>query len=181
MQRSSSGGPLRGPLLKIAAIALAVVNCFVLDQLVKKIAIARWSGGDGPPSCQPVVDGFFELTYLENRGAAFGIFQDNVAPLALFSLAAFAFVVWKRRDLFGCSRIGLVAEIFLYSGLFGNLYDRLARGFVVDMFHMHWRESFDFPVFNVADVYITCAGAILVWLFFRETIESKRKARSDRA
>ena len=141
-------------------IALAVLNAFVVDQLVKKLAIAQWKD---PPSSTEVVPGFFELCYVENRGAAFGLFQDNVLPLAAFSVAAFAFLLWRRRLLFGGSRAGAVAEVLMYAGLSGNLYDRLARGFVVDMFHFHWADVWSFPVFNVADVYITLTAFFFVF------------------
>ena len=177
--------PLRRRAARFVAFALVVVNAFVIDQIVKKAAIAQLSGtgADGAysPGRVEIVPGFFELTYLENRGAAFGMFQDNALPLAAFSLFAFAFILWKRKELFGRSRLGAAAEALLYSGLFGNLYDRLVRTYVVDMFHFHWRDVWHFPVFNVADIYIAFAGAILVWLFIADALRGRRRRADEKA
>lgn len=158
-------------------VALAALNAFVVDQLVKKLAIAQWRD---PPTSTAVVPGYFDLCYVENRGAAFGIFQDNVVPLAVFSVVAFAFLAWRRKELFGASRTGAAAETLLYAGLFGNLYDRLARGCVVDMFHFHLKDAWSFPVFNVADVYITIAAFFLV-LAMIFSPEGKAGGKDDKA
>lgn len=168
----------RGSAARFALSALAVLNLFLVDQIVKRVAVARWSS---PRSSSTAIPGFFDLCYVENRGAAWGMFQHNVLPLAVFSIAAFAFLLWKRKGVFGECRAGAVSEILLYSGLFGNLYDRLARGFVVDMFDFHWGDVWHFPVFNMADVFITCAAAILVFLSFSDTFKPRKTRRKTGA
>jgi signal peptidase II len=60
---------------------------------------------------------------------------------------------------------GVLSEILLYAGILGNLIDRLTRGCVIDMFDFHWGVH-HFPVFNVADSYITVAAALLLILGF---------------
>lgn len=154
---------MRG-VLKAAAV---VLNLFALDAAAKQMAVGRLQGR---PSL-PVVDGFFNLAYVENRGCAWGMLQGHVWPLAAFAIVALAFAVWKRRELFAAADPspvrrgwGAAAERLLYAGVAGNLFDRLVRGCVIDFFDFHWGERYHFPCFNFADVYITCAAAILLAL-----------------
>ena len=135
----------------------AVMNLLLLDQAVKAGAISRLKGG--PPVT--VIDGFFNLAYVENRGCAWGMFQGQVWPLAVFSVIVFALLVWKRRSVFPRGAWGLIAEHLLYAGILGNLIDRFYYRFVVDMFDFHWGVH-HFPCFNVADSCITVAAAILI-------------------
>ena len=74
-------------------------------------------------------------------------------------------LVWKRKSVFPRGCWGVLSEILLYAGILGNLIDRLTRGCVIDMFDFHWGVH-HFPVFNVADSYITVAAALLIILGF---------------
>ena len=133
-----------------------VVNLLLVDQVVKAVAIQRLKGSP-PVEVLP----FFNLAYVENRGCAWGMFQGQVWPLAIFAAVAFALLVWKRRSVFPSGAWGAVAEHLLYAGILGNLIDRLYYRFVVDMFDFHW-GAHHFPCFNVADSCITVAAAILI-------------------
>lgn len=135
----------------------AVMNLLLVDQAVKAAAIARLK--NAPPVT--VLDGLFNLAYVENRGCAWGMFQGHVWPLAVFAILAMAFVIWKRRSIFPSGVAGAVAEVTLYAGILGNLVDRLWLGYVVDMFDFHWGIH-HFPCFNVADVYINIAAGLLI-------------------
>ena len=135
----------------------AVMNLLLVDQAVKAAAIARLK--NAPPVT--VLDGLFNLAYVENRGCAWGMFQGHVWPLAVFAILAMAFVIWKRRSIFPSGAVGAVAEVTLYAGILGNLVDRLWLGCVVDMFDFHWGIH-HFPCFNVADVYINIAAGLLI-------------------
>ncbi len=139
----------------------AVSNLLLLDQFVKEASIHFLKGQ--PPKV--VINGFFNLTYVENRGCAWGMLQGQVWPLVVFSVIALAFLLWKRRSVFPAGRWGAVAETILYAGIIGNLIDRVYRGFVVDMFDFVF-GSYHFPVFNVADSFITIAAAILIFTGF---------------
>jgi signal peptidase II len=155
----------------VVVIFAIVMNLALGDALVKEYAIRHLKGAD-PVT---VIDGFFSLAYVENRGCAWGMLQGQVWPLAAFALAAFALIVWNRRAIFSaegvafkprlCAFLARAAECLLYAGIFGNFIDRVMRGFVVDMFDFHWGES-HFPCFNLADTYISLAAAILVVLGF---------------
>lgn len=134
----------------------AVMNLLLVDQVVKTAAVYYLK--ESPPVT--VLANLFRLAYVENRGAAWGMFQGNVWPLALFSVVALGVLVWKRREVFPPGRMGAVAECLLYAGILGNMIDRMSRGCVVDMFDFYW-GSYHFPCFNVADAYITVSVGLL--------------------
>jgi len=151
----------------------AVMNLLLLDQIVKEAAIRSLKNG----LPVEVLPGLFNLAYVENRGAAWGMFQGNVWPLAAFAAIAFAVLLWKRRSFFPKGWRGVTAELLLYAGILGNLVDRVARGCVIDMFDFHWGVH-HFPCFNVADAYITVAAGLLV---LSSLLEKKENVRNDTA
>ena len=154
----------RGKVRRLLIAVVAALNLLAVDAVVKEISVARLKGS----AAVPVVPGFFDLAYVENRGCAWGMFQGHVWPLAIFGLAALAFLILKRRAIFGLdgsrslsARLGAVAEPLLYAGIVGNALDRVFRGFVVDMLDFHWGAS-HFPCFNLADTYISIAVGLLL-------------------
>lgn len=151
-------------------VIVASLHLLLVDAVTKELAIHYlYKSGEGSI---PVILGFFNLTYVENRGCAWGMFQGQVWPLALFALCVTALLVWRRKDFFFLTgpawsvRSSAVAETFLYAGIVGNLIDRIWRGYVVDFLDFHWREAYHFPCFNFADILITTAAAILIFLSF---------------
>jgi len=142
----------------------AVAHLLLLDAATKEFAVRNLRGA----SAISVVPGFFDLAYVENRGCAWGMFQGQVWPLAVFALAVMAALLWWRKEFFyGAAqgwrrRAGAVSECFLYAGIVGNLVDRVVRGHVVDFFDFHWGDAWHFPCFNVADICITVAAGLLV-------------------
>lgn len=133
----------------------AVANLVLADAVVKEIAAHVLKGH----AAISVIPGFFDLAYVENRGCAWGLFQGSVWPLAAFGVVALAFLVWKRRAVFGDAWL---APILLYAGIVGNLIDRIVRCYVIDMFDFHWKSAYHFPCFNVADVCICVAAGLIV-------------------
>jgi signal peptidase II len=145
----------------------AVMNLLLLDQVVKAAAIQKLKGAP-PLEVLP----FFNLAYVENRGCAWGLFQGQVWPLAVFGAVAFFFLIWKRKSVFPAGIWGVVAEHLLYAGILGNLIDRVYYRFVVDMFDFHWGVH-HFPCFNVADSCITVAAFIMILSSFTEKRQSE--------
>jgi len=140
-------------------IALLVV---FLDR-VTKIAVAKnISLHDGIQ----VIPGFFRLTHVENRGAAFGLFADSpaqwkIAMLVLFSIVALVVVLallWRNSHAMTSTGIGLA---LILGGAIGNLWDRLLNGRVVD-FLLFYIGQYQWPAFNVADSAIVCGAGLLV-------------------
>ena len=144
-------------------VLFAVVVHLVLADAVAKELAAGYLKGASP---LPVVPGFFDLAYVENRGCAWGMFQGQVWPLATFAVVALAFLLCKRKSVFGEGRAAAVAEALLYAGIVGNLIDRVFRGFVIDFFDFHWKAAYHFPCFNLADTFITVAAGLLILCSF---------------
>lgn len=109
-----------------------------------------------------VVENFFNITYLRNRGAAFGIFADSTFRLPFFILVAFValvFILYMVRKLSDQQKLSAVALSLIFSGALGNLIDRVRLGEVTDFLDVYWRGH-HWPAFNIADSAI-CAGVVL--------------------
>lgn len=141
-------------------IALFVV---VLDR-VTKWAIAR----DIPLyESKKLIAGFFYLTHVENRGAAFSLFADSpgewkIAMLVMFSVVALVVVsalLWRSSHSMTTTGIGLS---LILGGALGNLWDRVLSGRVVD-FLLFYIGTYQWPAFNVADSAIVCGAGLLVF------------------
>ena len=149
--------------MKRFLILFAVVaNLVLADAVTKELARGYLRGaGASRPRVIEVIPNLFNLAYVENRGCAWGMFQGQVWPLAVFGLIALAFLIWKRKSVFGSGRLVAIAEPLLYAGIIGNIIDRLFRGYVVDMFDFHWGIH-HFPCFNVADSLICIAVGLML-------------------
>ncbi len=121
-----------------------------------------------------VIPGFFRLTHTENTGAAFSLFADSNAPwktglLIAFSMIALIVVsalLWKNHHAHIVTGVGLS---LIMGGALGNLWDRLARGRVVD-FLLVYVKQYQWPVFNLADSAIVVgAGLLVVEILFAKT------------
>ena len=142
---------------RFVTVFAVVANLVLADAVSKELAAGHLKSS--PPV--EVVGGFFSLAYVENRGCAWGMLQGQVWPLAVFAMAALAFLVWKRKSVFGDGKAEAVAEVLMYAGIIGNMIDRVCRGYVIDMFDFYWR-SHHFPCFNLADAYISVAAFLIV-------------------
>ena len=142
-------------------MALMAAGIVVADQLSK-----LWILGNLPLFEQiPVIPGLFHLTYVQNTGAAFSSFQGQqwlfIVVFAVLTVA----VIWEfSTRKMGFSNFERWCIAAIYAGGLGNMIDRVRMGFVVDMIEV---EFMNFPVFNVADCFITCGCiAMLVSLVF---------------
>ena len=140
------------------------VVLIVIDQMTKLMAI------HGLMNQQPfvILDGILELHYLENRGAAFGILQGKKAFFIIFTILVLAFIAYiylKRIPDEKQFRLLYGICILFFAGALGNFIDRVFRNYVVDFFYF---KLIDFPIFNVADIYVTVAAfaMILLGLFY---------------
>jgi len=126
-----------------------------------------------------IIPGFFRLTHVENRGAAFGLFADShsewkIAVLVLFSLVALVIVaalLWKNSHAMTTTGVGLA---LILGGALGNLWDRLVSGHVVD-FLLFYIGQYQWPAFNVADSAIVMGAGLLVFeiLFTKSPVHEK--------
>ncbi|MBR4935447.1 MAG: signal peptidase II [Anaerotignum sp.] len=153
---------------------IAVVVLILLDQGTKFWALARLK----PIHNMTLVEGFMDLTFVENRGVAFGMFSGQRWFILLLTGVIAVGLIWfymtmpKKKEYFPL-RVSLVLVL---SGAIGNIIDRLFRGYVVDFFEFTF---FEWPVFNVADIYVV-VGVILLALMILfvvkdEDLELKKK------
>ena len=129
----------------------------------------------------PVIDGFFDLTYIRNTGAAFGILAGSGAAfrlpfLMLFSFLAIGFIIVMLRRLPERETGLIIALTFILGGAIGNLIDRFAYGEVIDFLDFYW-ANYHWPAFNVADSFITIGVTITVYYLIKAKGEDPFSAR----
>lgn len=145
---------------KPAAVFLVLL---LIDQLTKLWAVKILK----PIGNIPIIRNVLEIYYVENRGAAFGIMQNKQWFFLLITVAVLVGLVW----VFGKipeEKHFIPLKVCLYfvgAGAIGNMIDRIFRKYVVDFIYF---SLINFPVFNVADIYVTVAAFMLVvlMLFF---------------
>jgi signal peptidase II len=135
----------------------AVTAVFLLDRLSKSLVLDRLT----MKSVQVLP--FFRLTYAENTGVSFGLFGGRNLFFMAFSAALVGGLLLLRRRIQAHGALAALGFALVLGGALGNLYDRIAYGFVVDFFDF----SFFPAVFNVADSAIT-AGAVLLALGMKD-------------
>lgn len=138
------------------AAVLSVIVLVAVDQVSKALAVRYLS--DGPVD---VIRGVFQLRYLENHGAAFGILQNRQIFFYIITIAILIGVFWFYSKLPANRKYRTlrVLCVFLTAGAIGNLIDRMVLHYVRDFFYF---ILIDFPIFNVADIYVTCSAIILI-------------------
>ena len=139
----------------------------VLDQVTKLIVHRTMALHQSIP----IIDGLFNLTYVRNTGAAFGIFAGSAEIfrrpfLILVSILASAFIVSLLRRLANGQRGLITALTFVLGGAIGNLIDRVFYGEVIDFLDVYWR-SYHWPAFNIADSFITIGVGIALYCLYK--------------
>ena len=147
----------------IAVVLFAVLVC--LDLMTK-----LWAQNTLPEKPIILIQGVFELRYLENRGAAFGLLQNQrtfFIILTVIFLAAMVYVYMRIPSDKKYLPLRLLV-IIVSAGAFGNFYDRLKLTYVRDFLYF---SLIDFPIFNVADIYVTCSAvafSIMIVFVYKE-------------
>jgi signal peptidase II len=120
-----------------------------------------------------IIKGFFELSYLENRGAAWGILQNQTIFLVVISLIIILGIVGfyiKYRPKSLMLRLSLSLII---GGALGNMYDRVFNKFVIDFIYFHYNNVYSFPTFNVADMSVVVGTFLLAIYILRNEKDGK--------
>ncbi|MGN1169312.1 MAG: signal peptidase II [Acutalibacteraceae bacterium] len=150
-------------LLSIAALTAA-------DQIIKYFVLLYLK----PIGSVGVINGFLEWNYVENTGAAFGSFSGNTALLSIITaviiIAGIAAIILKKIN----NKFLLVTATVIIAGGLGNLIDRIFRGYVVDFIKVLF---IDFPVFNFADILVTCGSFMLIIYLIIDIYKDSRKKR----
>lgn len=170
---------MKEKIKQFVIMLIAVAGLVTLDQAVKGWTVANLKG-QGAISLWP---GVFELTYVENRGAAFGILQNQRWLFTVLTLIVILGLIYAYFRLTPDRKFRLtrVCCIGVLAGAIGNLIDRIILHYVVDMFYF---KLIDFPVFNVADCYVVVCGILffLAVLLQRELLDdiTERLTRKGR-
>lgn len=149
---------------KRGIIAGIIAVLIVLDQLVKAYVVQNIAIGE----IKSWIPNLVSLTYLQNRGAAFSILQDQQWFFALITFVVMGVAVWYLHKHIEDSWWLVTGLVLIISGGLGNFIDRISQGFVVDMFHL---DFINFAIFNVADSYLTVGVIVLVLAMLKEEID----------
>ena len=136
---------------------LFLIILVALDQYTKYMAVISLK--DKPAFS--IIDGVLEFNYLENRGAAFGMLQNQkifFVFVAVVFLSVIVYVLFKTPDARKYNKLHMFL-VMIAGGAIGNMIDRLRLDYVVDFIYF---VLINFPIFNVADIYVTVATAILI-------------------
>ena len=137
---------------------LLLIVSFLTDQLTKYLALTKLPGH--PIS---LISGILSFTYLENRGVGFGMLQNRLYIILIVNaliLAAILYLFIKMPKEKRFLPVYILMTLVV-SGALGNIIDRLRLGYVVDFIYI---ELIDFPIFNVADIYVSVS--IFIFAFF---------------
>ncbi len=130
-----------------------------LDQISKYWVISNFFAGES----KTIIEGFFFLTYVQNRGAAFGIMQGQSYFFLICGTVVISGMIFYYLK-YPVERFVSLSMALIAGGACGNLLDRWRYGFVVDFFDLGW-----WPVFNIADMGIVCGSiALVLYLFMKE-------------
>lgn len=129
---------------------------FALDQGSKLWAVNSLK----PLGSIPVISGVLSFTYVENTGAAFGIFTGKRYMLIILVGIILAGVVWFLCSGKIKSNLEKLCALFIIAGGLGNLFDRMRYGFVVDFIDIN--ELFSYPMFNLADCFVVTGACLMI-------------------
>lgn len=158
----------------VAILYAAIIAASIcIDRIVKAWAQSALKPPDG--GSIDLIEGVFRFSYVENRGAAFGILQNQRYIFIVLTIAVTLYLLYKL--FLSSKKLPMFANISLsliIGGAVGNLFDRIVYGYVVDMFDFH---LINFAVFNVADSCVVVGVILLcIWVLF---LEGKDKKQGD--
>lgn len=145
---------------KIAFLLLFSVLLIIPDQLTKQLAVAKLKD----QAAVTLINNVLYFTYLENRGAAFGSLQGAQTFFYIITVVVLVLilnVVWRMPDRKRFVPLYITA-LLIFSGAIGNFIDRVSQRYVVDFIYF---SPIDFPVFNVADIYVSVGCGLMIFLF----------------
>ena len=146
---------------KRGIIAGIIATLIVIDQLVKAYVVQNIAIGE----IKSWIPNLVSLTYLQNRGAAFSMLQDQQWFFALITFVVMGVAVWYLHKHIEDSWWLVTGLVLIIAGGLGNFIDRVSQGFVVDMFHL---DFINFAIFNVADSYLTVGVLVLLLAMLKE-------------
>ncbi|MDD5945748.1 MAG: signal peptidase II [Clostridia bacterium] len=153
----------------LAAVLIAV------DQITKYIALTRLK----PVGNVTFIKGFMDFTFVENRGAAFGILNGKVWLLLIVAVVICAAIVYAMRKMPDTKEYEWLkwTLMLILAGAVGNVIDRLFRGYVVDFFEFTF---ISWPVFNMADIYVVVGTVLMAFIVLFVIKDDDKKIKEDK-
>ena len=146
---------------------ILVAILIALDQVSKYVIDKNFFEGD----TLGVITDFFHITYVKNRGIAFGMFQGKLDIISIATvIAIIAIIYYLYRDRNKMPILEKIGFNFILAGAIGNMIDRVARGFVIDMIDFRGIWAF---VFNLADVWINIGVLLILLEYFFDNKKKK--------
>ena len=143
-----------------------------IDQILKRVITITVGLGKS----LTVIPSFFSITYVRNTGAAWSILEGNRLFLILVSIIAVVLVYYFMIKDKKIEKIEQVGYGVLLGGIFGNLLDRIIFGYVVDFLHFTF-GSYNFPIFNIADIGIVLGTFIIIGIMLKEDFCENRSRK----
>ncbi|MCB0357789.1 MAG: signal peptidase II [Bdellovibrionales bacterium] len=164
--------------MKRKYLILIAISGFIvaLDQLTKMYIHTQFLLGESVT----VVPGFFDLTYIRNEGAAFGIFREsqdmfrNIFFLTMPPVAV-TFILYILHGIADDDKVQAVALSLVSGGAIGNYIDRLRFRYVIDFLDFHIQRKWTYPAFNIADSAIVVGIGILMLIMFNQWLEERKQ------
>lgn len=146
---------------------ILVAILIALDQVSKYVIDKNFFEGD----TLGVITDFFHITYVKNRGIAFGMFQGKLDIISVATgIAIIAIIYYLYKDRNKMPILEKIGFNFILAGAIGNMIDRVARGFVIDMIDFRGIWAF---VFNLADVWINIGVLLILLEYFFDNKKKK--------
>lgn len=146
---------------KFKIIIITIISV-AIDQIVKYLVLSNLT----LYKRNPIIDNFFNITYVQNNGAAWGILSNNIILLIIITILALVFIascIFKDKNI---SKLDITLYGMLLGGILGNLIDRVFRGYVIDFLDFTI-FNYNFPVFNIADMLIVISVVIMIITYIR--------------
>jgi len=157
--------------MKVRYLLLATISgaTVALDQVTKMFVHVHFHLQE----IYTIIPGFFDITYVRNYGAAFGVFASTAKKFRepfflLVPFVALVVIMLILRGLKDSQRGQIFGLSLIFGGAIGNYIDRLRFQYVIDFLDFHYSEVYHWPAFNVADSSIVCGVALLILQMFRE-------------
>jgi len=144
----------------------------ILDQITKKWALLVLKNS----SSIKIIDDFLRFSYVENRGAAFGILQNQIiffVIITIVMITALGYIFFKNKNITKLTKLSLT---LIAGGAIGNFIDRITLGYVVDFIDVRFGNFYDFPVFNLADSFVVCGTFLLLILILTNKFEKSENS-----
>lgn len=154
-----------------------IIGCILFDQLSKLLVVSFLSREES----FEIIKGVFRFTYVENKGAAFGMLGEHRWIFMIFSVVGIAAVLiylWKFRPQ---SRLACTALSFIVGGGVGNMIDRIRLGYVIDFIDFCAFPKLWMWVFNVADAFVCVGAGMLILYLVMDIIKEGKQEKLTKA